>query len=80
LDQGHFLLPPPRFDLLFAPDGVADILEGFKIDEPMNAVLRGKTLYRLLFVFKDPAKQIIGQTGVQIARPASQDVNKVALL
>src|SRR5260370_38195217 len=67
-DQRDFLDSQPTFDLLFALDGVAYVVEPFEIHQAVELVLGGEAGADPESVLARPAAETVGASGVQAFR------------
>ena len=67
----------PALDLLFPPDGGADIEMLLKVNQLGDAIFRGKALgVDMLPVLLQPAAQVVGDAGVNgSVRPIAEDID-----
>ncbi len=77
LNQPDFLFPAPPLDFLFARDRVANVRKLFAMNKPEDSVSGCKSRDESLPVFNHPALEVIGHAGVQVPRPAGQNVNPI---
>jgi hypothetical protein len=79
-DQSDLLLPQPTFDLLFRCYCSVDVVADAVVDQLGAVVLRSEALYGLLFVFVDPAFEVISYSRVENTPfLVGHDVNAVLL-
>src|SRR5260370_17219041 len=79
-DQRDFLDSQPAFDLLFALDGVAYVVEAFEIHQAVELVLGGEAGADPEFVLARPADETVGDSGVEGFRAVGHDVDEVLFL
>ena len=77
LNQTDLLLPPPPLDLLLAIDCCAHIVEALPINQPAGAKFIREPLEDFFFVLPCTLVQVAGDTGVEHARSAGQNVNVI---
>jgi hypothetical protein len=74
-NQPDSLFAPPGFDLLLSSDGVPNIAEYFQMHESKNSVPLRKSRNQPLSMLDQPTLDIACHAGVEISRPAGQNVN-----
>ncbi len=79
-DERDFLDSQPAFDLLFALDGVAYVVEAFEIHQAVELVLGGEAGADPEFVLARPADETVGDSGVERFRAVGHDVDEVRFL
>jgi hypothetical protein len=62
--QRDLLFPSPSLDLLLTLSGYLGIAISFKVHQPVNFVLPGKTIEQAGLVLYHPLAQIVGKTDV----------------
>jgi hypothetical protein len=78
LYQPDFLFSAPPLDLLFARYRVTNVRKLFAMNKPGDFVSGGKSRDESLPVFDHPPLEVVGYAGVQVSRPAGQDVNPIS--
>src|SRR5207245_3040605 len=76
-NQCKLLLPPPTLDLLFPRNGMTNVTESLKVNEPRDVIPLCKSANRLSFVLNHPALQIVCHSRVQHSARAAQNVDVV---
>ena len=74
-DEEDFFLAAPAFELFFASDCVADVGEGFEVDEFGGVVGLGEAGDEFLLVLRYAALEMVGDADIENARSAGHDVN-----
>ena len=70
----------PVFDVVLALNGIADIVEPFEVDQPLQCISFGETCDESRAVFVDAANEIAGDADIQNAvRTIGQNVNPATL-
>src|SRR5437763_10567299 len=77
LDEGYLLLPPPPLDLLLAIDRFAYIVEALPVGKAAGPEFVGEPLEDFLFVLPRTLVQVTGNTSVENARSAGQNVDVI---
>src|SRR5262249_51212571 len=76
-DQRQLLFPPPALDLLFSRDGITNVSERLKIDEPGDVIPLRKSLNDFAFVLYHSALQVAGHPGIEHAAGIAQNVDVI---
>ena len=80
LNDGQLLFSTPAFDLLFAEDGLVDVLKCLESHQARAAVGFAETVEGAVFVLLNSPEQIVCHTAVEDASAACHEVDvKVAL-
>src|SRR5215469_12342731 len=80
LDQCNLLFSAPAFELLFAGDGIANVVETFPIHEPGAMVGAGEAVECPALVLTDAAVDVVGDADVERAGAAGEDVDPIVML
>src|SRR5258708_17316345 len=79
-DQRDFLDSQPAFDLLFALDGIAYVVEAFEIPQAVELVLGGEAGADPEFVLARLADETVGASCVERFRAVGLDVDEELFL
>ena len=74
-DQRDFFLATPAFELLFASDGLIDVLKWFEADKTCAAVVPCEAGDRAALVLVHSPPQIVGDTAVENMCAACHEVD-----
>jgi hypothetical protein len=77
LDQCNLLFAPPSLQLLFACDGVADVLMDFEPDKSVAVVTLSEAVVLLSFVLEDALLQVSGDANVEGMASTRDDIRKI---
>src|SRR5689334_645341 len=77
LDQRDLFLSPPPLYLFFSVDCSSDIVEALPIDQSALAKLIRESFQDLFFVLPGALGEVAGNSRVENARSAGQDVNVI---
>src|SRR5262249_37922227 len=69
--------PPPALDLLFSRNGITNVSERLKIDEPGDVIPLRKSLNDFAFVLYHSALQVAGHPGIEHAAGVAQNVDVI---
>lgn len=76
-DKTNFLFAMPRFDLFFAGYCVPNVAEEFEMYQAEDSIASGKAWDGSEAVLQDTGVEIAGDSGVEAARAAREDVDGV---
>ncbi len=74
-NQSNLFLAEPSFDLFFSTDCSGNILENFKVNQPIDIVPACESFGQLLLVLINAALKIVRDADVKSSRQTTQDVN-----
>jgi hypothetical protein len=77
LNQADFLLATPALELFLAGDGIADVAEGFEVNQPVHVVLRGESGHQFVSVLKEPTRHIVRYADIEDTGLAGEDIDEV---
>src|SRR5271166_2703904 len=78
-DEGDFPNAQPALDSFFALNGIANVLESFKIHQAIKFVLRSKAGADPHFVLAHPANEVASDSRVKRLRAIRHDVDEINL-
>jgi hypothetical protein len=80
LDQSQFPAPVPFLERLFAGDGVADIGEGFDMNQPCYSIFLGEGRTPAVSMREDASGKVVGDADVESpVALAGENIDMVAL-
>lgn len=77
MNAREFLFAIPVFDLLFAGNGVSNILEMLKPDQPIAFVAPAETRYFSALVLGNAPDEIVRHSAIEDSRTAGHQVNEI---
>ena len=77
-DKTNFLFAMPRFDLFFAGYCVPNVAEEFEMYQAEDSIPSGKAWDGSEAVLQDTGVEITGDSGVEAARAAGEDIDGVS--
>ncbi len=73
------LFSPPAFKLFLARDGITNVAEDLVPDQSVDVLSRRKAFEDVFAVLPHPSLQVVGNSYVELMRPAGENVGRISV-